>query len=483
MTSHDTQSMQSVTEEEEQVKQEPRYMHSVLQSIAGCILYSMDGFAISSTGSSLAMFKQNTNSENVKYVFTCRGFGYIFGAVATGSLFDALNEKVHHNSQISSTFLKTHCHSLWIIFSVILLCSSMALMPLVSSVWLLLLLHLVMGFATGVLDSASHILCIWAWKHKSNTSAQPVVVSGIWQRLKGVLNGGSNAQSSTLKAWYNCVHLCFGVGALLCPLIMNVFQPIIIDAETTSEQIASIYSRQRLTFMSLSILVASSLLFIPCYSLVRPVPKQKHQHHSSIKEQFIALVKEFWSRKGATCLLLSISMTLLVGAQLCFGGVINSFVTDHGLGTDETANYVASTYWSSITVMRFFCIPISYFVSSKVILILSVVETIICMIALGIWGKSSLTIVWIGTLLFGAGVSTQLPVALAYPASIGMELTGVMTTGVLVGGSIGDMTIPTLVSGIGTSYLFLVILILMVSVLIVYVMMMLSAEVRLNRRV
>ncbi len=462
---------------------------AIVQSLSACFLYLADGFIISSTGPSLAMFRQNTKTQEIGFVLTFRAIGYIIASLTTGKYFDICHKYIHHNARLNSVIRK-YSHVFWIIMSVILLGVSVTSLVFITSVHLLFFMHFIVGLASGSIDAAAHILCLWAWQRDSSDEIHTYTPStSRVRRWLTIMIGGTDRSttSSNLKMWYNGVHFFFGVGAFLCPLLLNLFHPLVANQDMDMDDIVQMQRRQHYVYLILGGIAISGLVWVLGYALVVPNRENKtrevYTSYDSKLQAFKSFLKKLFSREINLSLMLSLAMACLVGSQLCYAGLIHTFVTTNHPHAEKAANYITSAFWLSVTFGRLACMPLSYYLPSKLLLLFTSVESIVSIAILMIWGSSSLTMIWIGTIAFGLGVAAQFPLALSYPTTINIQMTGIMTSVVIIGASLGDMIISALVSGLGTNWLFTISLIMMSMVLVIYILMIILFRQRAEKPV
>ena len=131
------------------------------------------GLVSASLGPTLPGLAEQTRSHlsDVSYLFTARSFGYMFGALLGGRIYDRVP-----GHPVMAVVLVT-------------MAAMMALVPLASMLWALTAILLVLGLADGALDAGGNTLLVWVHR----------------RRVGPFMNG---------------LHFCFGVGAFLAPIIV-----------------------------------------------------------------------------------------------------------------------------------------------------------------------------------------------------------------------------------------------------------------------
>ena len=131
------------------------------------------GLTTNSLGPTLMALSAHTKTglEAISLVFVARSFGYLFGSLWCGKLFDFLPG--HKVLQVS----------------LLLMAAMLALTPLATVLWLLLAVSVILGATEGALDVGGNTLLLWA-------------------------------RSDNAGHYLNALHFFFGVGSLLAPLLV-----------------------------------------------------------------------------------------------------------------------------------------------------------------------------------------------------------------------------------------------------------------------
>ena len=132
------------------------------------------GLSLSVLGPALSNLQHQAgvSLRAVSSIFVAQAIGYLFGTLTSGRLIDrALGHRLYAGS-------------------LLLLAAAFAILPSASSLAWLCVVFALIGFAGGAVDAAGNTFVLW-----SRTS-----------------NPGS---------LMNALHLCFGIGALLCPLLVD----------------------------------------------------------------------------------------------------------------------------------------------------------------------------------------------------------------------------------------------------------------------
>jgi FHS family Na+ dependent glucose MFS transporter 1 len=136
-------------------------------------------------------------------------------------------------------------------------------------------------------------------------------------------------------------------------------------------------------------------------------------------------------------------MFVYVGCEISYGNYISKYAFDLGLTTEASAAFLASGFWGALTAGRLIGIPLSARYSARAILL---VDLLITLLGVGviIAAPASLTVLWIGTVLVGAGMASVFPTVLIL-AEQNMTMTAFVTSWFFVGSSSGGMTLVWLI--------------------------------------
>ena len=131
------------------------------------------GLAVSVLGPTLPSLAANTQTSlaSISLLFTAHSLGYLLSAISGGRLYDRLPG-----------------HAV-LVASLLVTSAMLALVPLIPELWLLVIILLVSGAATGTLDIGGNTLLVWVHR----------------ERVGPFMNG---------------LHFFFGVGAVCAPIII-----------------------------------------------------------------------------------------------------------------------------------------------------------------------------------------------------------------------------------------------------------------------
>jgi len=334
------------------------------------------GLTTGSLGPTLpALAMQTQGSLNaISYLFTFRSLGYVAGSILGGKLVD----RQPGNIVMSTTLLLATVPLLLIPFST----------QLVTIMGLMFML----GAAEASLDVGTNTLLV---------------------RVHG----------PRVAPFMNGMHSCFGVGALLAPIIVARLPFFGPQVSTQSY-----------------LLLAVVLLAVAVFLVRLPSPAPRVADDSAVSAGRKASV--FW---------LALFLFLYVGAEVGFAGWIFSYTVITGLGTTAGAAYLTSLFWGSLTLGRAVAIPITARVEPDVVLVGSLVGAIASLMLMLVF-EHSLFGVSLGTAALGLSMASIFPTTLSF-ATRRLKVTGRITGWFVVGSSLGATSIPLAIgqtlSGIG----------------------------------
>src|SRR3990172_1400145 len=144
----------------------------------------LEGVMLASIGPTLDALADNSSSTTgqISILFTVNSLGYITGSLLAGRLY----ARLRGNAVLAAALV-------WMALLT-------ATIPLLSSLWLLILVFTLIGLSIGLLDVGGNTLLVWLFRRD-------------------------------VPPYMNALHLSFGVGAFLCPLIVGGFA--LAEGDTT----------------------------------------------------------------------------------------------------------------------------------------------------------------------------------------------------------------------------------------------------------
>ncbi|KYR01026.1 hypothetical protein DLAC_02112 [Tieghemostelium lacteum] len=274
--------------------------------------------------------------------------------------------------------------------AVILMALSLFTIPLVKNIWVCGLVFVIEGFAAGFLDSGLNAMIVWVWKESVNPFMQ-------------------------------LLHFSFGVGAFLAPLVIS--------------QLVS-YSLVTQYMVLAVIMGAGGLMIIFLPSAVIPSNEE-----SSDGEEISRREKRLGVEVVAS---IAFFLFWYVGSEAGFGGWLSSY-SQLNLGfTDKQGALITSLFWGTFTLFRFIGVIMSLVMTPQQMVVLDTCVCFFFSILLILFQKSA-TVLWISTAGLGIGLASIFPTAFSLPQNLGFKVTGESTSYMVIGATLGELTIPWLI--------------------------------------
>jgi FHS family Na+ dependent glucose MFS transporter 1 len=132
-----------------------------------------------------------------------------------------------------------------------------------------------------------------------------------------------------------------------------------------------------------------------------------------------------------------------VGAEITFGGWVYTYAVTLNLASAAGAAYLTSAFWLAFTIGRLISIPAATRFTPKQV-ILAALSGCLTILALGIIFSGSSAVLWVMALGLGFCMAPVWPTGFTL-AGQSINLTGKITSVILLGDSFGGMVLPTLV--------------------------------------
>ncbi len=325
------------------------------------------GLVSASLGPTLPGLAQQTGSEirQISYLFLARSTGYMLGSLLGGKVLD---------------MLPGH----WVL-GVALAAISLTLfaVPTLPILWILAAVLLVTGVAEGSVDVGSNALLVWVHRSK------------VGPYMQGL-------------------HLFFGVGAFLSPIIVV--------------QVMRMSGGIRGPYWVLALLMLPIALWVLRLASPRPIHEETDENATGVNWGLVRLIALF--------------MFLYVGAEVSFSGWIYTYAITLGLASTQAAGYLTSVFWGGLTVGRVFAIPIATRFRPRDIVLADLIGCVLSVGVILVWRESN-TALWAGAIGLGLSMASIFATVILW-AERRMTLSGSVTRWFFVGASLGGMTFPWL---------------------------------------
>jgi MFS transporter, FHS family, Na+ dependent glucose transporter 1 len=304
--------------------------------------------------------------SQISFVFSARTVGYAVGSILLGRLYDRL---------------PGHLLLGGVLFG---MAASVALAPIIPTLWLLFLVFILVGMMEGIVDVGGNTMLVWVHHPYSGP-------------------------------FMNGLHFFFGVGAFLAPIIIS--------------QVALVTSDSTRALWVLAVLMLPAALF---------VLRLRSPHNP-------ALTQDEPAPKADTLLIVLIALLfcLFVGTETSYGGLVLTYATRLHLLDATTAAFLTSLFWGSLTVGRLLSIPIASRAQPRWILLADMLGCAASVLVVLAW-PSSTTALWIGTIGFGLFQASAFPTLISY-AEKRMAINAAITSYFFIGSCVGSFFVPALI--------------------------------------
>jgi FHS family Na+ dependent glucose MFS transporter 1 len=263
--------------------------------------------------------------------------------------------------------------------------ASFAIIPLSPNLILLAALAFVLGLSQSFIDVGSNLMVVWA--HGQNVGS-----------------------------YMNGLHLSFGVGTLIAPLILAFS--------------LGIDNTILWGFLAMALLSLPASIWLQ--RLASPVISPSKQESGKLDKHWLPLF-----------ILVMLFYFVYIGFEAGFGSWIYTYALELNLATEVTAAYLTSIFWAAFTFGRFLGIPSARRFKPATMLSGGVAVCAIGLILILLVPSSSI-VLWVATGLYGLGMSTLFPTLLTL-ASQTMPLSGKRTSLFFASASAGGMFLPWLI--------------------------------------
>jgi fucose permease len=342
-------------------------------TLAYFALFVLLGMAASATGPALLSLADQTASQigEIGSLFAASSLGYMAGSLAGGWAYD----RVRGHKLIAAA----------LVFTAI----TLALIPFIGSLALLVGVMFLAGAGQGTLDVGGNLLLVWV------------------HRLQ-------------VTSYLNGLHFSFGLGAMLIPLI-------VAQGIQRMGGIAPAYGLMALAALPLAIYVLS-------------LPSPDRPDESAGGQPAADGSREKQSTNWMLVGLLSLVFFTYVGAEAGFGGWIFTYATRLNLGDVATAGALTSAYWGALMIGRLVMIPIGHRFRPEHIVLVDFAGCLAALAGILIF-PASYALVWTGAVVFGFFNGPIFPTLLSF-AGQRMTLSGNATRWFFVGTGAGGMFLP-----------------------------------------
>ena len=329
------------------------------------------GLMLTSIGPSLDALQAQSGSttEAIALLFTANALGYIAGSLLAARLYARIP-----GSRVLPVAL-------------LVLAALTMTIPSLGSLAALVLVFGLIGVPLGLMDVGGNTLLAWLFR-------------------------------DDVPPYMNALHLSFGVGAFLGPLMFDRFAVATGNAATTFWLLAG--------------------LMVPVAVWLARLPSPDSPSAARVEAGARSILRRYAWLVG----LMAAFFFMHMGAELAFGGWIYTYA-DGATGSATTARLINAAFWGGIVLGRLAGIPLALRLTPRTMLridLLGATASIAVLVLL----PDSLPALWAGTIAFGLSVATMVPASFNL-AERRMPISSQVSSAFLIGGSLGTMTLPWIV--------------------------------------
>jgi len=326
------------------------------------------GLANSSIGPTLPYLAENTGVtlQAISILFVARSAGYLMGALLGSRLYDRF--------QGHGVFARM----------LVGISVGLGLIPLTSTLALLVVLMLFLGAFESTLDVGANTLLVWVHREK-------------------------------VPPFMNGLHFAFGVGAFLLPIIV---------AASIREFGSASWAYWLLALLALPLVAVFASTSSP-----ENAEKQVQASENGRASPLVLLIAGFFF--------------LYAGVEISFGNWIYSYATTLELMSDEGAAYLTSGYWGAFTLGRLLTIPLAMRLKPSRLLWLCIGGAAISLVPMLLYPQA-VPVLWAGSMGLGLSIAAVFPAMISF-AERRVNIQGRVMGFFFIGVSLGAMSIPWLI--------------------------------------
>ena len=338
----------------------------IRQTAVYYLAFILLGLSSALLGPTLNVLAEHTGSTlgAISIVFTTYSVGYLLGSALAGRVYD----RFRGHPMAAGCLVLSGALNL--------------LIPELRALWALLAIQLLLGVVFAVVDVGCNTLLVWA-------------------------------HGSKVGPYMNGLHLFFGVGALLAPVLIALMLANQIDVRWAYR--------------------AAGLAVLPGALALWRTPSP---HHPETVAHVGGSPRATSNRLIAW---ICVFFFFIVALETSVTGWVFTYAKAYGI-SEVTAAAITSGFWASFTIGRLLGIPIAARVGPSVILSVDLAMCVAAGLTL-LAGAGSEWSIWLGTLLAGLGVASAFATMLTY-AETRMAISGAITGWFFVGVSAGAMIVP-----------------------------------------
>ena len=251
------------------------------------------------------------------------------------------------------------------------------------------------------------------------------------------------------------LHVGYGVGALLVPIIVNPFLAVIKykdEQGNHQSETFEVVEESRVHYAFVGVGVGSFLLALAFYYFqyrgtgdYKQVPTDEDANPKNSQSLPLRdMLNPATYADGSFGFGIYMFVVLFVfyfnmtGSEEVFGHFVRSFSVDSFKFSKTQASYLNMVYWLSLTIARLFMSVISHYIPIRRLFKMQVFLHLVSTTMLNIYASRSAASLWMCTILQGVAISPLYPSGIAY-GNTQMNITGVCLMVIVFAGSSGDL--------------------------------------------
>lgn len=329
--------------------------------VAGYLLsFFVVGLSLSVLGPALSELRDRADTDlgGIGVLFVGQACGYIVGSLLAGRLFDRFDGHRVYAASLAS------------------LAVGMVLIPSLDTLPTLFATFVMVGVGAGSVDVGANTLLIWQ------------LGAGVGRSM-------------------NVLHLCFGIGALMAPLVVHIGLDV-------AGYLATV----------LCVVFAALVLSTPAPT---PPTAARTEHADTTRPMLIVL---------------SVFFLLYVGLEAGFAGWVHTYGEEIEF-SDLAATWLTTAFWIGFTTGRVLASALGQRVRPKSLLAASCGLTVVAAGVL-VAGDGRTAPVWVGAVLMGVATAPQFPAMFTY-LERRIRMTGTATAWFVGASGVGGLTFPWLI--------------------------------------
>ncbi|WAR06806.1 MFS4B-like protein [Mya arenaria] len=361
----------------------------------------------------------NCTSEDVARSVSAQGFGIFIGALIGGSTVDAMG---------SWRFLLVTA-------SVAMASLAVMAMPFYINLTFLWFMFLITGGAAGLINVAGQRILLELWRDKV---ASPM----------------------------HAMHMGFGIGALISPLIINPFLAVLQFKDTSEltnttsypDQEFIVLQESRVQYAFVTIAICAAVLgspffvfpFVKCwrggrdgYDHMDGKPETQSASSGRTRRFLDAINPASYAggdfKYGLTVFIIILILYMnLVGGEQLFGNFIRTFSVDELKFPRNEASYLDTVYWGCFTLGRFTGSVLANCVSIRKLFIMDLFLNLTAITLADIFATRNQSTLWAFTAIVGFFIAPLFPAGISY-INTQIEVSGLVLTLVVFASGFGHL--------------------------------------------